>query len=1735
MEPTFIMDTKDVSVCFDFLYNIFTGPASGVESLQTKIRSVINATVKQPKLGLSSLPLSSLLVDLLEHISDQQGAKPDTLLLAGTCVVRILCRFLTLEAASDAVRELLVVSSHALSPKSCHDAFLPSLKLPPCAVDTLSCPTFYHLCLVHGVLSAGPDAHSLLTCQRDEATVPLILEVLRPLIILVHDDRISRYHSVSTLQLWFKTIEQLLRKSEARDKDGAFAVRSLIKSVFTPESDATALVLSAVDANWESSVNGVSDLIKRIYQSFLNVTRCEDLTENGNTKLGISSQDVMPRFHEFLLERTMQLDWKEKPKYLSLACLLQFVPFEVCLKIDADFPMNSIRGLLANHLVSATVDVYRASLTFGSTQMASKEVWSVYWKAPIVDIIRCDDGTCLQNMTTHLLPWTLKNIPGSLEELAESFNACGRDDMSLSFLATLGRIAVQTGLTSKVLEKSLMAQCLVHQSNAIRIEAFSLCCSSYILRAGKPEADLLDMLQFVKANLNVDDSWFRSRLVVQLENVFVALRESVVSEFSRAARQKQTHSDTGTLERHCSSAFCFVREIVVVAVENLFPGANYQRAITSLLVLESLGNTFRADPSGKQRSTHKRDTLEKFFASETGRFELGSMQKSIKAAFLKALFHNVLEVRLCAFRLLTTDGCPLFGSGSDLQDALQDAAHKYLASPRPQDNAIGALFLQLYLTNLKKEPRQLAAKLEEICSLGEKAFSAFQHDPVSASASFPLHGVLFSLVTCVSDVKCILAAVQSCSVDGKNNLICSILNRALCLAKSSLLHSLLVMVPKSKQHILGATTTSSANRAAPSFEDTNLAFAELIRDHEIAKGIRFTPEELHQVEERLASFCWHCIKNSCLLLDLVATVSLKDNGITYPLDSRALHDIADALVAVMTGCRHRGAIESCCESLKSLCQVLSSSTTTEISDIPFDLVRKALSSLTSRSKSSSITRRSAGLPLLIRALLEGEARNVKRSMSWTVDHLNCVIRECAEQCDVPASTVDLPQAEALHVLCAVVGSASLTAAVMMHLGRILWFCFEGLASPFWLVRNAAHQLYGVTAPRVLGLKKTREEFVGHDALTALDLFAKFPDLRVLFLDKLDGSNVNNHDLYFVLDFLSRLKPLAVGQQRQKSLEPFQQCIRNHLGCRSWKLRLLAAKCISSFCQSTHEEVMFLLANVAALEGVNSCNSAHAHLYAINRLLRNNPACVPDIAKWFQESDCLSKLSWTLSSNYFVRIEFLDLLDLLSDNGDCTECQEKLQKSFVLDIADSPSPKKLPGSVMWKQRQTKWFLRRAAHLCPPEIITVVEKGKACDVIMETTLEFLFRQAQQPDSKITSDLWCEVAVALVTYLNDGPGLPDQSEDVLNLLELLLRKQKVTNRCVNLTWLTMFQRIAVETSSVAGTTVRALSLVVWSHCLKHCLENLDCCSLEVERSAESWISAITSAVSNQAKLAATADICRVHAAHSLHIAGNAVFNWAAYKCMPHKAKYLQSLFSTTLQLLQDEDPQVRSKAAGALPLPSAEPQSLPVQPNVAANNLFKKLVLALEGDAPDLVKFLWCELCRSGPSALSEFQQLVNPTVASLFEQDESGVFMEPTVVSQMLHRGTQMALDAALQSGADVTSFLLDEATRLVDELKATSEALDEFVLHTGKPLGSNLEILGRPKLHHAVAVLQARVDLVERACAQFSTEQSPGAFAETMLPGKEGGEQSLLPRAALLQVSRTKARLVDIWTRLTFTK
>lgn len=70
-----------------------------------------------------------------------------------------------------------------------------------------------------------------------------------------------------------------------------------------------------------------------------------------------------------------------------------------------------------------------------------------------------------------------------------------------------------------------------------------------------------------------------------------------------------------------------------------------------------------------------------------------------------------------------------------------------------------------------------------------------------------LSGSLLALTTCLADIDNILSAVQRQSkVDGVD-YVGTILNRAMNLAKSVILHVLLVMVPKNKQNILGKILT----------------------------------------------------------------------------------------------------------------------------------------------------------------------------------------------------------------------------------------------------------------------------------------------------------------------------------------------------------------------------------------------------------------------------------------------------------------------------------------------------------------------------------------------------------------------------------------------------------------------------------------------------------------------------------------------------------------------------------------------------------------------------------------------------------------------------------------------------------------------------------------------------------------------------------------------------------------
>lgn len=64
---------------------------------------------------------------------------------------------------------------------------------------------------------------------------------------------------------------------------------------------------------------------------------------------------------------------------------------------------------------------------------------------------------CLQNLVTHILPWTVANVPGSFDELRADLEGC-HSEGALVALVALMRIAKQAGSFSPTAEVGSAAE-----------------------------------------------------------------------------------------------------------------------------------------------------------------------------------------------------------------------------------------------------------------------------------------------------------------------------------------------------------------------------------------------------------------------------------------------------------------------------------------------------------------------------------------------------------------------------------------------------------------------------------------------------------------------------------------------------------------------------------------------------------------------------------------------------------------------------------------------------------------------------------------------------------------------------------------------------------------------------------------------------------------------------------------------------------------------------------------------------------------------------------------------------------------------------------------------------------------------------------------------------------------------------------------------------------------------------
>jgi len=96
------------------------------------------------------------------------------------------------------------------------------------------------------------------------------------------------------------------------------------------------------------------------------------------------------------------------------------------------------------------------------------------------------------------------------------------------------------------------------------------------------------------------------------------------------------------------------------------------------------------------------------------------------------------------------------------------------------------------------------------------------------------------------------------------------------------------------------------------------------------------------------------------------------------LDVAQVRKCAEIVISVLTGCRHKGAIVSAQSALQELSAALLLDGREEFSRIPGEILRNVLDQV--EDDSSSVTRRGAGLPLLVLRIVSSEPRGRHRKL-----------------------------------------------------------------------------------------------------------------------------------------------------------------------------------------------------------------------------------------------------------------------------------------------------------------------------------------------------------------------------------------------------------------------------------------------------------------------------------------------------------------------------------------------------------------------------------------------------------------------------------------------------------------------------------------------------------------------------------------------------------------------------------
>ncbi|KAJ7341143.1 hypothetical protein JRQ81_004925 [Phrynocephalus forsythii] len=363
--------------------------------------------------------------------------------------------------------------------------------------------------------------------------------------------------------------------------------------------------------------------------------------------------------------------------------------------------------------------------------------------------------------------------------------------------------------------------------------------------------------------------------------------------------------------------------------------------------------------------------------------------------------------------------------------------------------------------------------------------------------------------------------------------------------------------------------------------------------------------------------CWRSMKEISLLLgklcQLLPLQTLLGSDALITVEQ--VKGIGDYFKHHLLKSRHRGAFELAYAGFVKLTEVLSRCNNESLHKLPEQWLYNVLEEIKTQDPSSKLcaTRRSAGIPFYIQALLASEPKKGKTGL------LKITMKELidlAAPSNVPSSTI--PQVHALNILRALFRDNRLGENIIPYVADGVRAAILGFTSSVWAVRNSSTLLFSTLITRIFGVKRGKDENSKKNRMTGREFFTRFPDLYQFLLSQLElvASTVDGKtgelklhpSLFLLLLILSKLYPSPMdGTCSALSMAPFVPLILRCGHSPVYRSRDLAGRALVAFVMTNLVPQAVSSLMVGLPDSTDPCiqqNAVHGTLLQVFYLLRS---------------------------------------------------------------------------------------------------------------------------------------------------------------------------------------------------------------------------------------------------------------------------------------------------------------------------------------------------------------------------------------------------------------------------------------------------------------------------------------------------------------------------------------------------